>query len=218
MPPQRPSRPKTPRSLDPTHWKTAFVAVEKHKFNDREEAARPASQFGPFSTRLISAMRLLRKHGILSIIDDVLGLEDETSRTMWRALRGLNRYDSDFINALFLTPSPLFLGAKLMEAIYQLHPKRRWRSGEGMASIELSRRRTGVQNRCAHVDKLHRQRRQHITLAATAKTVAVQAGGQYVIDAVPCHHDRGKANHGEGVQAKIANPTSGAGVQERQVK
>jgi anaerobic magnesium-protoporphyrin IX monomethyl ester cyclase len=84
---------------------------------------------------------------------------------MWRALRGLNRYDSDFINALFLTPyhwtalgsevhdgrileknlwkwdcrhpivaqkqlSPwqAFFGAKLMEAIYQLHPKRLWRS------------------------------------------------------------------------------------------
>src|SRR5205823_8331932 len=50
------------------------------------------------------AVRLLRRHGILSIVDYIFGLEDETPRTIWRAFRGLLRYDGDFVNALYLTP------------------------------------------------------------------------------------------------------------------
>jgi len=111
------------------------------------------------------AVRLLREHGILSIIDYIFGLEEETPGTIWRALRGLHRYDSDFVNALYLTPyswtaaghevhereiveedlskwdcrhqvvalkgiSPaqLFVGAKLVELLYHLHPRRVWRA------------------------------------------------------------------------------------------
>ena len=111
------------------------------------------------------AVRLLRKHGILSIIDYILGLEEETPGTIWRALRGLHRFDSDFVNALYVTPyswtatgremlereiieedlskwdcrhqvvglkglSPaqLFVGAKLVELLYHLHPHRVWRA------------------------------------------------------------------------------------------
>jgi anaerobic magnesium-protoporphyrin IX monomethyl ester cyclase len=50
------------------------------------------------------AVRLLRAHGVLSIIDYIFGLEEETPRTIWRALRGLLHYDGDFVNALYLTP------------------------------------------------------------------------------------------------------------------
>jgi anaerobic magnesium-protoporphyrin IX monomethyl ester cyclase len=46
----------------------------------------------------------LRAHGILSIVDYIFGLEQETPGTIWRALRGLLRYDGDFVNALYLTP------------------------------------------------------------------------------------------------------------------
>ncbi len=111
------------------------------------------------------AVRLLRKHGILSIIDYVFGLEEETPQTIRQALRGLNQYDSDFVNALCLTPygwtstgremqsrgiieadlrkwdcrhqvvalkgltpTQLFFGAKLVEFLYHLHPRRLWRS------------------------------------------------------------------------------------------
>jgi anaerobic magnesium-protoporphyrin IX monomethyl ester cyclase len=110
------------------------------------------------------AVRLLRRNAIVSIIDYIFGLEDETLRTLWRGLRGLLRYDGDFVNALYLTPhswtalgrelrdapivepdlwrwdyrhqvvgvsrlSPaqLFLGVKLIELIYHLHPRRLWR-------------------------------------------------------------------------------------------
>lgn len=50
------------------------------------------------------AVRLLRQHNILSIVDYIFGLEHETPRTIWRGLRGLHRYDGDFLNALYLTP------------------------------------------------------------------------------------------------------------------
>jgi anaerobic magnesium-protoporphyrin IX monomethyl ester cyclase len=107
------------------------------------------------------AVRLLRRHDIMSIVDYIFGLEEETPRTIWRGLRGLLRYDGDFVNALYITPhawtplgrelhdaplverdvanwdyrhqilavkrlSPtqLFLGVKLVELIYHLHPRR----------------------------------------------------------------------------------------------
>jgi len=110
------------------------------------------------------AVRLLRQHNIMSIVDYIFGLEDETPRTIWRGLRGLLRYDGDFVNALFITPhswtplghqmrdetivepdirkwdyrhqvvgvkhlSPgqLFIGVKLVELLYHLHPRRLWR-------------------------------------------------------------------------------------------
>src|SRR5581483_2370071 len=67
------------------------------------------------------AVRLLRAHGILSIVDYIFGLDDETPRTLWRGLRGLQRYDGDFLNALYITPhawTPLgheLQGAPLVE-------------------------------------------------------------------------------------------------------
>ena len=108
-----------------------------------------------------NAVRLLRRHGILSIVDYIFGIEEETPRTLWRGLRGLMKYDGDFVNALYitphswtamgremqaapivepdlwkwdyrhqivgvnsLTPAQLFLGVKLIELAYHLHPRR----------------------------------------------------------------------------------------------
>jgi anaerobic magnesium-protoporphyrin IX monomethyl ester cyclase len=110
------------------------------------------------------AVRLLRQNHIMSIVDYIFGLEDETPRTLWRGLRGLLRYDGDFVNALYLTPHAwtplghqladepmvetdiwkwdyrhqvlavkhltplqLFIGVKLVEVVYHLHPRRLWR-------------------------------------------------------------------------------------------
>ncbi len=50
------------------------------------------------------AVRLLRQNGIMSIVDYIFGLDEETPRTIWRGLRGLHRYDGDFVNALYVTP------------------------------------------------------------------------------------------------------------------
>lgn len=109
------------------------------------------------------AVRLLRRHHIMSVVDYIFGIDEETPRTLWRGLRGLLYYDGDVVNVLYLTPhawtplgkamkdapiiepdlwkwdyrhqvigvpqltpSQLFLGVKLIEFLYHLHPRRLW--------------------------------------------------------------------------------------------
>ncbi|RUU05119.1 magnesium-protoporphyrin IX monomethyl ester anaerobic oxidative cyclase [Mesorhizobium sp. USDA-HM6] len=50
------------------------------------------------------AIRLLRKHGILSMATWVAGFEDEGFRDLWRGFRQLIAYDPDQIQALYVTP------------------------------------------------------------------------------------------------------------------
>jgi len=107
------------------------------------------------------AVRLLRAHQIMSIIDYIVGIADETPRSLWRGWRGLVEYDGDLVNALYmtphawtpfgratesatiiepdlhkwdyrhqvigvsrLTPTQLFVGVKIIEVCYHLHPRR----------------------------------------------------------------------------------------------
>lgn len=50
------------------------------------------------------AIRLLRRHDILSMATWVVGFEDETARDLIRGLRQLISYDPDQIQALYVTP------------------------------------------------------------------------------------------------------------------
>jgi anaerobic magnesium-protoporphyrin IX monomethyl ester cyclase len=50
------------------------------------------------------ACRLLREHGIFSVLGHIVGLEDETWSTFRRALRCLKHYDGDWLNAMYVTP------------------------------------------------------------------------------------------------------------------
>jgi anaerobic magnesium-protoporphyrin IX monomethyl ester cyclase len=50
------------------------------------------------------AIRLLRRHGILSMVGHIVGFEQETFRDYWRALRQLIAYDPDLLNAMYVTP------------------------------------------------------------------------------------------------------------------
>ena len=50
------------------------------------------------------AIRLLRRHGILSMVGHIVGFEQETWRDYWRALRQLHLYDPDLLNAMYVTP------------------------------------------------------------------------------------------------------------------
>jgi len=50
------------------------------------------------------AIRLMRKHGILSMATWVVGFEEETDRDHWRGLRQLLDYDPDQIQMLYVTP------------------------------------------------------------------------------------------------------------------
>jgi anaerobic magnesium-protoporphyrin IX monomethyl ester cyclase len=133
------------------------------------------------------AVRLLREHQILSIVDYIFGLEEETPRTLWRGLRGLCRYDGDFVNALYVTPhawtplgralarqpivesdlgkwdyrhqvvgvkhlSPwqLFLGVKVVELLFHLHPRRLWRM---LAAPDPSLRKQ-LRFACGHITRV----------------------------------------------------------------
>jgi anaerobic magnesium-protoporphyrin IX monomethyl ester cyclase len=52
----------------------------------------------------LEACRLLRRHGIFSILGHIVGFEEET----WRSLRAgrsrLARYEGDWLNAMYVTP------------------------------------------------------------------------------------------------------------------
>jgi anaerobic magnesium-protoporphyrin IX monomethyl ester cyclase len=50
------------------------------------------------------AIRLLRKHGIISMAACVTGFAQETDRDYWRTLRQILSYDPDQIQALYATP------------------------------------------------------------------------------------------------------------------
>ena len=50
------------------------------------------------------AVRLLRRHGILSMVGHVAGFEEERIRDYWSALRQLLLYDPDLLNAMYVTP------------------------------------------------------------------------------------------------------------------
>ena len=52
----------------------------------------------------LEAIRLLRKHGILSMVGHIVGFEQETFRDYWRALKQLILYDPDLLNAMYVTP------------------------------------------------------------------------------------------------------------------
>ena len=134
------------------------------------------------------AIRLLREHGILSIVDYIFGLDEETPGTIWQGFRGLNRFDGDFVNALYVTPhswtplgramrgaakveedlsrwdyrhqvvaveglSPaqLFLGVKLVELFYHVHPRRLLRLVAGR-DRDLRRQ---LRHAYAHVAKVY---------------------------------------------------------------
>lgn len=73
------------------------------------------------------AIRLLRRHGILSLASYVVGFDEERDRDYWRAFRQLVAYDPDQIITLYVTPhrwTPFFQTARHRRVI-QLD-QRRW--------------------------------------------------------------------------------------------
>jgi anaerobic magnesium-protoporphyrin IX monomethyl ester cyclase len=59
---------------------------------------------GSTTRKDLEAVRLLRRHGILSMVGHVVGFEQERLRDYWNALRQLLLYDPDLINAMYVTP------------------------------------------------------------------------------------------------------------------
>jgi anaerobic magnesium-protoporphyrin IX monomethyl ester cyclase len=50
------------------------------------------------------ACRMLKEHGIFSIIGHIVGFADETPAAFRTALRQLRLYDGDYLNAMYVTP------------------------------------------------------------------------------------------------------------------
>src|SRR5262249_18075259 len=73
------------------------------------------------------AIRLLRRHGILSMATWVVGFEEETDRDHWRGLRQLVSYDPDQIQMLYVTPHrwTLFFALAAHRQVIQTD-RRRW--------------------------------------------------------------------------------------------
>ena len=57
----------------------------------------------PFATSK-KAVHLLRKHGIVSLVNIIYGLEDETPATLLRTFQRVFEMDADVVNAVYLTP------------------------------------------------------------------------------------------------------------------
>ena len=69
-----------------------------------DEATLKLVKKGGSTTSDREAIRLLRKHGILSMATWVAGFEEEGLADLWRGFRQLLAYDPDQIQALYVTP------------------------------------------------------------------------------------------------------------------
>ncbi|MCX6927884.1 MAG: magnesium-protoporphyrin IX monomethyl ester anaerobic oxidative cyclase [Verrucomicrobia bacterium] len=93
------------RDADLLHlYKQAGVARFLLGIESTDENTLQAIRKG--STQAIDreAIRLLRKHGIISMTGWVAGFAQETDRDYWRTLRQIVAYDPDQIQALYATP------------------------------------------------------------------------------------------------------------------
>ena len=103
-------------------WDRFLLGLE-----NTDEATLARIRKGGATTTDREAIRLMRKHGILSMATWVVGFEEETDRDHWRGLRQLLSYDPDQIQMLYVTPhrwTPFFRLAADRRVI-QLD-RRRW--------------------------------------------------------------------------------------------
>jgi anaerobic magnesium-protoporphyrin IX monomethyl ester cyclase len=92
-----------------------------------DEATLAKIKKGTSTTVDREAIRLMRRHGILSMATWVVGFEEETDRDHWRGMRQLLSYDPDQIQMLYVTPhrwTPYFSEAAHRRVIQT--DRRRW--------------------------------------------------------------------------------------------
>lgn len=85
-------------------YKRAGVARFLLGMENTDEATLRLIRKGSATATDREAIRLLRRHGIISLATWVVGFEEETPRDYWRGLRQLVSYDPDQIQLLYATP------------------------------------------------------------------------------------------------------------------
>jgi anaerobic magnesium-protoporphyrin IX monomethyl ester cyclase len=68
-----------------------------------DSVVRDVRKNNPFEVSR-EAVALLRRHGIVSLVNIIYGLEDESVSTLTRTFRRLLQLDADVLNAVYLTP------------------------------------------------------------------------------------------------------------------
>jgi anaerobic magnesium-protoporphyrin IX monomethyl ester cyclase len=68
-----------------------------------DEVVASVRKNNPFAVSK-QAVRLLRAHNIIPLVDIIYGLEDESPATLWRKFRKIVELDPDILNACYLTP------------------------------------------------------------------------------------------------------------------
>jgi anaerobic magnesium-protoporphyrin IX monomethyl ester cyclase len=84
-----------------------------------DAVVRDVHKNNPFAVS-VEAVRLLRANGIVSLVNIIYGLEDESWATVWRTFGRLLRLDADVLNAVYLTPhfwTPAGRGVRLEQVI-----------------------------------------------------------------------------------------------------
>jgi len=101
------------RDADILHlYKQAGVARFLLGMESYDEETLKKIHKGSVTAKDREAIRLLRKHNILSMATYVVGFEEETDRDYWRSLRQLLSYDPDQVQIIYATPhrwTPYFL-------------------------------------------------------------------------------------------------------------
>jgi anaerobic magnesium-protoporphyrin IX monomethyl ester cyclase len=80
-------------------WERFLMGME-----NTDKATLDLVRKGGSTTKDREAIRLLRRHGILSMATWVVGFEEETDGDLWRGLKQLLAYDPDQIQMLYVTP------------------------------------------------------------------------------------------------------------------
>ncbi len=100
------------------------VIMGVEALNDQTVAA--VHKDNPFAVSK-EAVRLLRQHGIVSLVNLIYGLEDETPASLWQTLRRAYELDADILNAVYITPHHWTTAGQAVSAAQIIEPdQRQW--------------------------------------------------------------------------------------------
>jgi anaerobic magnesium-protoporphyrin IX monomethyl ester cyclase len=91
------------RDLLPLYREAGILYVLMGIESTNDEVLRQIRK-GSTSREDFRACRLLKEHGIFSIIGHIVGFAQETRASFRTALRQLHLYDGDYLNAMYVTP------------------------------------------------------------------------------------------------------------------